>query len=76
MQNLHNLEMNERCLDFWEKKPACKCGGFYGHQLRPRPSLLWVQAMTTAMKASKKIRTAPATGITMGMCLTIASTGS
>ena len=76
MQNLHNPEMKERRLDFWEKKPACKCGGLYGHQLRPRPTLLWVQAMKTAMKASKKIRTAPATGMTTGMCLTTASTGS
>jgi hypothetical protein len=34
------------------------------------------QAMKTAMKANKKIKTAPATGITMGMCLTTPSTGS
>ena len=36
MQNLHNPEMNKRRLDFWEKKPACKCGGLSGHQLRPK----------------------------------------
>jgi len=34
------------------------------------------QAMKTAMKANRKIKTAPAAGIMMGMCFTTASTGS
>ena len=34
------------------------------------------QAMNTAMKANRKIKTAPAAGIMMGMCFTTASTGS
>jgi hypothetical protein len=34
------------------------------------------QAMKTAMKASKKIKTAPAAGMITGMCLTTPSTGS
>jgi len=35
-----------------------------------------LQAMKMAMKASKKISTAPAAGMTTGMCLTTFSTGS
>ena len=53
------------------------CGwGWQGAAWAADPRWPGLQAMATAMKASRKISNAPAAGMTTGMCLTTFSTGS
>jgi leucyl-tRNA synthetase len=48
----------------------------YGTGADRRSSGQNLQAIKTAMKANRKINTAPAAGMITGMCFTTASTGS
>jgi hypothetical protein len=73
MQNLHNL-MPESDLILFERAPSKKAGALAGSGLFADG--MGLQAMNTAMKASRKISTAPATGNTMGIKGTMDSTTS
>jgi hypothetical protein len=69
MQNLHNLMRAPICPIHQMKKSRTPAGS----------GLLWskkAQAMNTAMKANRKISTAPATGSTIGIMGTMDSTTS
>jgi hypothetical protein len=69
MQNQHNFMQDFCC--FGRKKASTKAG--LGLLTKMQGG---IQAIETAMKASKNIRTAPAKGKTIGIIGTMESTGS